>query len=636
MASSSEAPQLESKIKLASEGQFFVPNKAQKDGHYWQQLTTRGFEKTSGRAKLTLDMVAQRMEDLMKGGESFQSPQNVAALAHELVEHRVELEALREKVLKHVERAGGGLFARARVNRMFKKALGQIDKTQEAAERRAWEILRNPTSRRQDLENACSCFTKDSVNKKDKDGNTPLHLLMKRDDCPKAVERLLSLGADPLAQNKEGMTPLHLAVANDKIEAGRLLAGKIGETGKAEDFPFSNRAGETPFHILAMKDTKGSEPSSWLEILQPIVEAQHLQPFVMKNKKGQTPIHLAMHRPVHGNPYEASNETQEQYGLTHDVNMGLMDLMFPALNESPEPNDEALRRAFKKEGSPLHYALDLLANEENPVARERIFRGMYFISMAHPDLAASKDSRGETAIQHAQRLIKKGAQLPPEALYCCDPSKTKERQGLKEEARKTIQKRRERTGSALNRKEPAALKEAEGVLQEQIKTLKQQQGDTWEERVLQLDRLTPGQNPVHDAIGRCDVEFFKRLCNPINTYHIIQNWQHPNLVAADGAPILFFVLGKMGAASEEEDKVKLLEIFNLLLKESPDLINQKDRSGNTIRDFISKSKDRSIKPCLSLINEAGSTKVRAEMEKTKIHILEQDLGRVTAALGELR
>jgi hypothetical protein len=261
---------------------------------------------------------------------------------------------------------------------------------------------------------------------------------------------------------------------------------------------------------------------------------------------------------------------------------------------------------------------------------------MYFISMAHPDLAASKNSRGETAIQHAQRLIKKGAQLPPEALYCCDPSKREERKQLKDTARETIRETREQTGSVLNQKEPVALKEAQGVLQEQIKTLKQQQGDTWEERGLQLDRLTPGKTPVHDAIERCDVEFFKRLCNPINTYHIIQNWRHPNLFTADGTPILHFVLEKMEAASKEEDKVKLLEIFSLLLKESPDLINQKDRSGNTIRDFISKSKDRSIKPCLSLINEAGSAKVRAEMEKTKIHILEQDLGRVTAALGELR
>ena len=292
--------------------------------------------------------------------------------AEELAVHRAHVTDLKTKVLKHV-REEDGVFTRwkvARVEKMFNTTFGLIDQ-------RAWKILeqRRPSPSKKEIQLACSLLSPEAINGVNKNGDSPLHLLLQLDDNPEALEILLKKGADPLIQNKEGMTPLHLAVGYGKFETGQALVDKIVQTGGAASFPFANHAGNNPFHILATKDTKGTELTAWLKTFEPITEAQQLQPFLLKNRAGQTPIHLAMHRPT-ASRFEVANETQTQYGLTHDVNMGMIGFLFNALSDSPtppEPTTDELAKAFKKEGSPLHYAVDLLAEENNPVEEKESF-----------------------------------------------------------------------------------------------------------------------------------------------------------------------------------------------------------------------------------------------------------------------
>lgn len=62
-----------------------------------------------------------------------------------------------------------------------------------------------------------------SVNSRDVDGDTPLHVLVRRGDRY-GVRLLLENGADPNAVGDMGETPLHVAVSGGDVEiVGRLL-----------------------------------------------------------------------------------------------------------------------------------------------------------------------------------------------------------------------------------------------------------------------------------------------------------------------------------------------------------------------------------------------------------------------------
>ncbi len=65
-------------------------------------------------------------------------------------------------------------------------------------------------------------YRKPSINRKDKNGNTPLHLAARRNN-EAIVKLLLSKGADVNARNNRGVTPLHLAARHADLEIVKRL-----------------------------------------------------------------------------------------------------------------------------------------------------------------------------------------------------------------------------------------------------------------------------------------------------------------------------------------------------------------------------------------------------------------------------
>jgi uncharacterized protein len=63
-----------------------------------------------------------------------------------------------------------------------------------------------------------------TVDSRASDGNTPLHVVVWRDDA-KAAQLLLSAGADVNARGDMGYTPLHVAVSQENVAMAELLLG---------------------------------------------------------------------------------------------------------------------------------------------------------------------------------------------------------------------------------------------------------------------------------------------------------------------------------------------------------------------------------------------------------------------------
>jgi hypothetical protein len=85
--------------------------------------------------------------------------------------------------------------------------------------------------------------SKESLESKDKDGNTGLHVAAQLDSI-EAVNLLLKAGADVKAKNEQGRTPLHVAAEKSVNSITPLLDGKADIEAKDKD-------GARPLHIAA-------------------------------------------------------------------------------------------------------------------------------------------------------------------------------------------------------------------------------------------------------------------------------------------------------------------------------------------------------------------------------------------------
>jgi ankyrin repeat protein len=82
------------------------------------------------------------------------------------------------------------------------------------------------------------------MNEKDRDGNTPLHLAVKKDQF-RAVKSLLLMGVEMNIQNKNGDTALHIAMDLKDYKTARYLH----QSGANADL--KNKKGLTPRDIAA-------------------------------------------------------------------------------------------------------------------------------------------------------------------------------------------------------------------------------------------------------------------------------------------------------------------------------------------------------------------------------------------------
>jgi ankyrin repeat protein len=96
---------------------------------------------------------------------------------------------------------------------------------------------------------------RESVNRRDCGGNTPLHIAVQNKAGRAVVEDMLNKNAQVNARNKEGETSLHLAVRENQWETGALLLAR------GADVFAPNARGESP---LFLSFPPGDNPRSWV------------------------------------------------------------------------------------------------------------------------------------------------------------------------------------------------------------------------------------------------------------------------------------------------------------------------------------------------------------------------------------
>ena len=269
---------------------------------------------------------------------------------------------------------------------------------------------------------------------------------------------------------------------------------------------------------------------------------------------------------------------------------------------------------------------------------------MYFISMSHPDLSSMRDPEKRTALEYAQRKIVRGKEVPPEALYCCNPQTVEERGRLKKAARDSVEDMRSASirltiaDITLTEKSPlnAYLRQLEQS-QEEINRLYREK---WEGPPLRnlLQQNEQKQTLVHGAISQGNVKFFETMCNPTEMYHVIQDWGDPRLLGPDREPILHFALAQMVKASKSgnaETAQNIAKIFYHLIKECPGLITQKDKDGKVVAELLPQPCEGVFEDVHQYIEAAGRLKVEAELEKTKITGLRKPIQTIGKALDRV-
>ena len=151
--------------------------------------------------------------------------------------------------------------------------------------------------------------TKSSANlpkifsRQDINGDTPLHLAMKKSNTKAAAKMVKSLHKTDLAdisvsQNKDGNTLLHLAVQEGNYEFAKLLISSIGsKVALGHIASVKNEKGDTPLH-LAIKN--GDAKLAKL-ILNNVNKKKLPDLISAKDEKGNTPIHQALITDISGN-----------------------------------------------------------------------------------------------------------------------------------------------------------------------------------------------------------------------------------------------------------------------------------------------------------------------------------------------
>lgn len=98
-------------------------------------------------------------------------------------------------------------------------------------------------------------FTANELDRKDSDGNTPLHLAVRMQSL-EMVEFLISKGCNVNISNNSGDTPLHFAYAKASKEIIEVLIKNKAETNK------KNKAGKTPPEVVEVCESKSSKETS--------------------------------------------------------------------------------------------------------------------------------------------------------------------------------------------------------------------------------------------------------------------------------------------------------------------------------------------------------------------------------------
>ncbi|CAB0030052.1 unnamed protein product [Trichogramma brassicae] len=170
------------------------------------------------------------------------------------------------------------------------------------------------------------------MNDRDREGNSPLHLALLRDDCNKwrkVVELLLRGGADPNLTNEEGQTPLHflckrhrhyhdlLKIMFDRYDGPVRVNARDGRgntalhmaaaaastdsssrdlieflLGKGADPSIANAEGSTPLHIVC----RGYRDVESARMLFEHCDDKKRRPRLVdtRDDEGNTPLHLAL------------------------------------------------------------------------------------------------------------------------------------------------------------------------------------------------------------------------------------------------------------------------------------------------------------------------------------------------------
>ena len=202
------------------------------------------------------------------------------------------------------------------------------------------------------------------VNKKDEQGQTPLHHAAYGGQ-KEVTEVLLERGAKVNAKDDEGWTPLHLASKNGHAPLVDLLLAKRGQVNSRD------KKGRTPLHHATHGE--GNEAALILISKRAIVEA--------KDKKGWTPLYLAclnnlpkmvellINKGAKVNPATGPSPLMGATRVGHvQVVKVLLDYK-ARVNGPPKAPNTPLHLAAEKEYPEI--AKLLLENKANPNRRDR-------------------------------------------------------------------------------------------------------------------------------------------------------------------------------------------------------------------------------------------------------------------------